>query len=1450
MGKLSKKLISIITTLAVAAGFTFTNVAPAYAAENTVQETSVVPDDDQKAESAGKLQASSVQDGVILHAWCWSLDTIKENMAEIAAAGYTTIQTSPVQACPDPGRKTNTNADPTWYYHYQPTYYTVGNYQLGTEQDLKEMVAEAHKYNIKVIVDVVANHLTTTAGAADPELLANCHNNPNVSDWNNRTQVTQYKIIGLPDLNTSSPVVQRKMGDYLETLANDGVDGFRFDAAKSIELPAQYEIDGAPSSEYWPTVLGRARAINPDIYAYGEVLQGERAANFPGYAKIMGVTGSTYGWFVRSAVGYEVWEGGDGKLGGNGNNGKVSPKISSELVGKYMENEVKDGSIPNSRVVSFVETHDTYANSGASRCLSQTQIHLAWAMCAGREGSVPLFFNRPTTQSFGDNYLNPQGEAYKTVGERGSDDFKDPDVVAMNIFHNDMAGQSEDVSAECNNNVMKIGRGNKGLVLINVGNSTDFSISTSLPDGSYTNYSSTGGKYTVSNGRISGNIQGNSIIIIDTLRGENPPDPETPSVSISPNGGKFIGSQVVTLGYSNATSGTYSIDGGAEKSFSNGDKITIGSDAKEGTTITLTVKATNGTKTATKTASFTKSSQVVADADLYIQKPSGWGSNINAYVYDDSGALKTLSAWPGTAMKDDGSGIYSLKLPAGWTSGRVIFNDGGNQYPSGAGLEFTVGTPMIYNLDNNGGWQEYDVVPKELTVQSVTANPAAAVTLGKDVTLTGKASGGQGTKSYEYQISGADSTVVVADATGKATWKPSKPGEYTITLIVTDATGATAEKSISYTVEQGNAPYIQSVTATKSGSNYVYKVNATGGEKVGNKLLFYKYMYKDASGKYKVIHNYSRDTTITTTQSKITVFVQNSLNEEVSKEVDANNTSKDLMVSLDALTSLTQDINGASIKVKASASNVTGTVKYKFSVNNVVKQAYSTTATFNYTPTEAGVYTVKVEATDANNKIVSATQVFKINNGGGEELVLSKITPSIASPQVLGKTVKLTATAAGGTGTKQYRFLITLNGTTVAQKAYSTTAYYNWTPTTAGKYTIKAYVKDSADSIATKTMSYVINPATTFKISAFSTNLTTPQSLGKSIVMSASSTGGQGTVKYHFYAYLNGTAVQQSTLSTAKTYTWKPTKAGTYTIKVAAVDGTGKIVTATKSYVIKAAAVSPTITKFTTSVSSPQKPNTSITLQVAATGGTGTKTCKFTYSLNGGTAVTIKSYDAMNFATWKPTKAGTYTLKAYVKDSVGKIATKTMSFVISNPPTITAFKADKVSPQAVNTSITLQVAATGGTGTKQCKFTYSLNGGSETLIKNYDSISFATWKPTKAGTYTLKAYVKDDAGAVVTKTMTYVIASTPLKITSFTTSVASPQEVGKTITLSAAATGSGTVRYHFYVYSGTTIKAQSSLSTVKTYSWKPSKAGTYTLKVVATDASGKIVKATKTFVIK
>ena len=32
---------------------------------------------------------------IILHAWCWSFNTIRENLQSIADAGFTTIQTPP-----------------------------------------------------------------------------------------------------------------------------------------------------------------------------------------------------------------------------------------------------------------------------------------------------------------------------------------------------------------------------------------------------------------------------------------------------------------------------------------------------------------------------------------------------------------------------------------------------------------------------------------------------------------------------------------------------------------------------------------------------------------------------------------------------------------------------------------------------------------------------------------------------------------------------------------------------------------------------------------------------------------------------------------------------------------------------------------------------------------------------------------------------------------------------------------------------------------------------------------------------------------------------------------------------------------------------------------------------------------------------------------------------------
>ena len=60
----------------------------------------------------------------ILHVWSWNFPTIAENMKQIADAGFTMLQTSPVNACfsPEGGNiKILDENEGNWYHYYQPT---------------------------------------------------------------------------------------------------------------------------------------------------------------------------------------------------------------------------------------------------------------------------------------------------------------------------------------------------------------------------------------------------------------------------------------------------------------------------------------------------------------------------------------------------------------------------------------------------------------------------------------------------------------------------------------------------------------------------------------------------------------------------------------------------------------------------------------------------------------------------------------------------------------------------------------------------------------------------------------------------------------------------------------------------------------------------------------------------------------------------------------------------------------------------------------------------------------------------------------------------------------------------------------------------------------------------------------------------------------------------------
>ena len=721
-----------------------------------------------------------MKNGAILHAWMWSFNTITEHMDEIAEAGYTSIQTEPmskIKVNDANGKKFTEN----WYYVYQPTNTFIGNFVVGSEDDLKAMTVAAHAHGIRIIVDVVANHFTADWNAIDSDWQKSEYFHARNScsgsggdniDYSNRWQVTHCHLLGLWDLNTANPEVANRMHDFLKTAVNDGVDGFRFDAGKHVELPN--EFDG---SQYWTTILQ-----NGSQYQYGEVLQGDSGLDYKAYANLYakygegggGATASDYGKTIRSAL----W----------------SKNLNA---GNLMS--LRNGGVNDDQLVTWVESHDNYANSDKeSTYLTNDQIRFGWAVVGARAGGAPLFFNRP--KASGGN--QPQFAEASQLGDAGDDMWKDTAVAAVNHFRNAMDGEAEYLrncgSEQNNNSCLMVERyktdnnaGNDGVSIANMGGDQNLAgTPTKLDDGTYTDQVN-GGTITVSNGKItSGTAKGDAVSVYF-----NTSVKESVSATVSK---KFSSNTIkVTLNASNATNLTYSLSNGKNGSFVDGDSLTIGGDMEIGDSVTLTVKGTGAEsgEALEFTATYTKV-EVQANT-IYATKPSGW-SKMYAYVYTGDGATaKNNAAWPGvemTAMAAADScakaGTYKYEVPdLGEGTYRVIFSNGsGSQMPGASqpGFEFS-------------GKVSWDGSSASLTAITCTATPpviktaditfSATADLKTGETLYAVGDWGQG-KGKTWTRAGGVKLARYGNAyTG--TTKVGKGNAITFRLIKVDANGKT-----------------------------------------------------------------------------------------------------------------------------------------------------------------------------------------------------------------------------------------------------------------------------------------------------------------------------------------------------------------------------------------------------------------------------------------------------------------------------------------------------------------------------------------------------------------------------------------------------------------------------------------------------------------------------------
>ena len=696
---MSKKIMSVILALCMTLSCL---TAAGFVAEARTTETAEVSAQATSVETGADYGlVDDVQDGQILQCWNWSYNGIKANMQKIAEQGFSAIQTSPIQTIKETTQ--NRQMSGSWWVFYQPSDFkidTSSQNALGTKSDFKAMCDEAHKYGVKVIVDAVLNHMANNGdNTLSPTIPSDIRNDSscwhsittNTSNWNSRWDITHNCMGGLPDLNTGNSKIQNYEIAFLKECIDAGADGFRFDGAKHIEVPNDYEN---ASSNFWSNVLGAttsyaksSRGFTP--YYYGEILDstggGQSIVNQ--YTNYMSVTCNTVSDNIRSQV----------------NSGNASGAKRKD----FCDNE---GSQPAaSKAVLWNESHDTYAN-GSSRGQSDTTLKKTWALVGSRAQACGMYLARPSS------YSNQIGTASVTA-------WGDVEVKAVNQFKNYFVGKTEYLSSE--GSIAYNERGTEGVVLVNCGGSSASVNVTAhkMAAGTYTDQI-TGNTFTVSNGKISGKIGTTGVAVVYNAK------PAGPSASVTPGSQSYkTDTLTLTLNYKNATSGQYSIDGGSYTSFTDGKTITIGSGLAYGTKTTVSVKATDGTTTSdVQTYTYTKVEPSLVQKVYFDNSSYNW-SSAYAYIYVDSSTGN--GAWPGVQMtKDSATGYYVIDVPEELSNGYVILTESSsattNRYPADGETGMALnGKTMIMRA--NHSWEEYTETPATTaapTTPPTTAQPA------------------------------------------------------------------------------------------------------------------------------------------------------------------------------------------------------------------------------------------------------------------------------------------------------------------------------------------------------------------------------------------------------------------------------------------------------------------------------------------------------------------------------------------------------------------------------------------------------------------------------------------------------------------------------------------------------------------------------------------------------
>ncbi|MGF7045892.1 glycosidase/chitodextrinase [Paenibacillus sp. DS2015] len=672
------------------------------------------------------------------------------------------------------------------YHGYYGLDFTEMDKSIGTIDEMREFVDLAHTKGIRVVLDVIMNHVGYAtvvdmaeygygdsgglAGSWTPNksqgqtwhthnTIMNTNNTSAWASWWGNSWVRASNIAGydqcgggdltlcvgfLPDIKTEStsgtglpPLLKTKFNK--ET---SGYDNWIVPAAKQYRkdlniAPKEYMTKWLSS---WVEEFGidgfrvdTAKHVGADVWKELKTSTNSALTKW----RQNNPTKPGANWSDSFWMTGEVWGQGLGRDSTYFNNGfdslinfSFQGANMSDLEGIFSRYAGElNNDLPNYNVLSYISSHDRGLYNRGSLIQAGTAMLLL-------PGGVQTFYGDESGRPFGATGSDPDQGSRSSMNWGSQNQSILEHWQKIGQFRNNHIAVGAGTHAKIADGPYTFSRTyekgdilDKVVVATGASGTVDVNVSGVFPDGTTVRDAYTKSEVVVSNGKAKFTAGSTGVILIENV-GVNL---KFPVLTVSPAGGKFkTETTTLTLSVKNADSGKYTLDGSDPVNgitFTNGATVTIGADMAIDDTKTLKLMATNENGNGTASYTFTKGDPN-AKLQIFFKKPANWGTPA-LYFYDTAPKDNDPTWATAPAMESAGGDWYVYSFNTAEKASFIFRDSTGKQLPAQNQAGFTRVATGWYD---GSTWHDTD--PRVVTKPTTPTNLITSAKSDKTVTLT------------------------------------------------------------------------------------------------------------------------------------------------------------------------------------------------------------------------------------------------------------------------------------------------------------------------------------------------------------------------------------------------------------------------------------------------------------------------------------------------------------------------------------------------------------------------------------------------------------------------------------------------------------------------------------------------------------------------------------------